>query len=81
MEQLAELSRALRKEGISLVIDLIINHTSNEHEWAQRAIAGDPHYQEMYGIYPDRTIPDAYEKNLREISRMNIPAPSPGLRA
>jgi len=50
-----------------LVIDLIINHTSNEHEWAQRAIAGDPHYQEMYGIYPDRTIPDAYEKNLREI--------------
>jgi glycosidase len=67
MEQLAELSRALRKEGISLVIDLIINHTSNEHEWAQRAIAGDPHYQEMYGIYPDRTIPDAYEKNLREI--------------
>jgi glycosidase len=67
MEQLAELSRALRKEGISLVIDLIINHISNAHEWPRRAIAGDPHYQAMYGIYPDRTIPDAYENNLLEI--------------
>ncbi|MFZ3151110.1 MAG: alpha-amylase family protein [Anaerolineaceae bacterium] len=67
MQQLAELSRALRAEGISLVLDLIINHTANEHDWAKKAKAGDPEYRDMYGIYPDRTIPDAYEKNLREI--------------
>lgn len=67
MAELAELSRALRKEGISLVLDLIINHTSKEHEWAERAKAGEEEYQEMYGIFPDRTIPDAFELNLREI--------------
>ncbi len=67
MHELADLSRALRKEGISLVLDLIINHTSNEHEWAERAKAGEEQYQEMYGIFPDRTIPDMFEKNLREI--------------
>jgi len=67
MAQLAELSRALRVEGISLVLDLVINHTSDEHAWARRAKAGEARYEAMYGIYPDRTIPDLYEVNLREI--------------
>lgn len=67
MAQLAKLSRELRAAGISLVLDLIINHTSNEHEWALKARAGGPDFKEMYGIFPDRTVPDAYEKNLREI--------------
>jgi amylosucrase len=67
MSQLSELSRALRAEGISLVLDLIINHTSDEHAWALKAKTGDEDAQDMYGIYPDRIIPDDYEKNLREI--------------
>ena len=67
MAQLAQLSRALREEGISLVLDLIINHTADAHEWAERAKAGDVRYEAMYGIYPDRTIPDLYERDLREI--------------
>ncbi len=67
MAELAQLSRELREHGISLVLDLVINHTSNEHEWALKAKAGDPDYRDMYGIFPDRTVPDLYEKNLREI--------------
>ena len=67
MAELAQLSRELRAENISLVLDLVINHTSNEHEWALKAKAGDPDYCDMYGIFPDRTVPDLYEKNLREI--------------
>jgi len=67
MAELAQLSRELRAEGISLVLDLVINHTSNEHEWALKAKAGDPDYRDMYGIFPDRTVPDLFEKNLREI--------------
>jgi len=39
----------------------------NEHEWALKAKAGDPDYRDMYGIFPDRTVPDLYEKTLREI--------------
>ena len=67
IEQLAALASELRKEGISLVLDLVFNHTSDEHEWAQRAREGDPDYQEFYWMYPDRQIPNAYEVNLREI--------------
>jgi len=67
MAQLSGLSRALRAEGISLCLDLIINHTASEHEWAELAKSGDPEYREMYGIFPNRKTPDAYEKNLREI--------------
>lgn len=67
MAELAQLSRELRAAGISLVLDLVINHTSDEHDWALKAKAGDPDYRDMYGIFPDRTVPDLYEKNLREI--------------
>jgi glycosidase len=36
MDELAQLSRELRDHGISLVLDLVINHTSNEHEWRSK---------------------------------------------
>ena len=67
MAELAELSAELRREGISLVLDLVFNHTSDEHEWALSALSGDPDYQAYYRIFPDRSMPDAYETNLREI--------------
>jgi len=64
---LIDLGRELRQQGISLVLDLVFNHTSDEHEWAQHALAGDRDYQDYYRMFPDRRMPDAYEKNLREI--------------
>lgn len=67
MEQLASLSRDLRAAGISLVVDLVFNHTSDEHLWAKNAQAGDPDFENFYFIFPDRTMPDAYEHTLREI--------------
>jgi len=67
MEDLRTLAGELRQEGISLVIDFVFNHTSNEHEWALKARAGEQRYQKYYRMFPDRTIPNAYEKTLREI--------------
>ena len=67
MRQLSGLATELQKNGISLVLDFIFNHTSDEHEWAIKAKAGDPEYQAFYFMYPDRKMPDAYETNLREI--------------
>ncbi|NMC53678.1 MAG: amylosucrase [Chloroflexi bacterium] len=67
MKQLAQLSRQLRENGVSLVLDFVFNHTSNEHQWALNAIAGDPEYQDYYFMFPDRQMPNAYERNLREI--------------
>ncbi len=67
MEELSALAGELRKNGISLVLDFVYNHTSDEHEWAQNALAGDPIFQEYFYIFPDRTMPDAYDAHLREI--------------
>jgi amylosucrase len=67
MQQLAGLAGELHAAGISLVVDFVFNHTSNEHAWAQRALAGDPEYQDYYLMFPDRAMPDAYEATLREI--------------
>lgn len=67
MDDLIDLAKELRKNGISLVLDFVFNHTSNEHEWALKAQAGDPTYEGFYWIYPDRQMPDAYEAHLREI--------------
>ncbi len=67
MEELAALAADLRLAGISLVLDFIFNHTSNEHEWARKAVAGDPDFEDFYLIFPDRTMPDAYEQTVREI--------------
>jgi amylosucrase len=67
IEDLVSLADNLRREGISLVLDLVFNHTSDEHDWAQQALAGKLEYQEYYRMFPDRTMPDAYESNMREI--------------
>jgi amylosucrase len=67
MDDLALLAADLRTAGISLVLDFIFNHTSNEHDWARRAVAGDPGYEDFFLIFPDRTMPDQYEQTVREI--------------
>jgi amylosucrase len=65
--QLADLAKELRKAGISLVLDLVFNHTSNEHRWAKKAAEGDQEHSAMYWIFPDRSVPQAFEKSTREI--------------
>jgi len=67
MAELRVLAAELRAQGISLVLDFIINHTSDEHTWAVQAQAGDPEYRSFYYLFPDRTMPDQYERTLREI--------------
>ena len=67
MADLRALAADLRANGISLVVDFIFNHTSNEHQWAKRAAAGEPEFEQYYWIFPDRKMPDAYERTTREI--------------
>lgn len=67
MDDLAALAAELRQAGISLVLDFVFNHTSNQHQWAKNAIDGHPEYRDYYRIFPDRQMPDAYEAHLREI--------------
>jgi glycosidase len=67
MDELIQLARELHREKICLVLDLVFNHTSDEHEWALRAKSGEIEFQEYYRMFPDRRMPDAYEAHLREI--------------
>jgi amylosucrase/maltose alpha-D-glucosyltransferase/alpha-amylase len=67
MEQLRELATDLRHRGISLILDFVFNHTSDEHNWARRALAGEREYQAYYHLFPDRTMPDAYEASMPEV--------------
>lgn len=67
MEEMAELATELRHYGISLVLDFVFNHTSDEHEWAKLALSGEAEFQDYYRMFPDRTLPDAFEKNIRAV--------------
>ena len=67
MDDLQALAADLHERGIALCVDLVLNHTAREHEWARKAVAGEPGYREMYLVYPDRTEPDAYERTLPEV--------------
>ena len=67
IDQLRDLATELRRNSISLVLDMVFNHTSDEHEWAKQAAAGNPEYSAYYWIFPDRSIPDAFESTTREV--------------
>lgn len=67
IEDLRLLADELRSAGISLVLDFVFNHTSEDHDWAKQAQSGVREYQQFYYIFPDRHWPDQYEKSLREI--------------
>jgi amylosucrase len=73
VDDLAALATALRAEGISLVLDLVLNHVAREHRWAEQARAGVARYRDYFYVFPDRTGtpdqpgPDAYERTLLEV--------------
>jgi amylosucrase len=67
MADLEELAGELHRRGAALCVDLVLNHTAREHAWARRAAAGDPAYRDFYLVFPDRTLPDAYERTLPEV--------------
>lgn len=73
-EDVEALAVTLKKRDMLLVLDVVVNHTSDEHEWAQRARRGEKKYQDYYYVFDDRDTPDAYEETMPEI----FPTTSPG---
>jgi amylosucrase/maltose alpha-D-glucosyltransferase/alpha-amylase len=67
MEGLAELATELRHHGMSLTLDFVFNHTSDEHAWAKHALAGEKAYRAYYRMYPNRKMPDAFERSMPEV--------------
>ena len=67
IEDLRGLATTLRSRGISLTLDLVLNHVAAEHAWAVNARAGDAFYRKYFHMFADRTMPDAYERSLPEV--------------
>jgi amylosucrase len=65
---------ALRQRGMSVCVDLVLNHTAKEHDWAMRARAGETRFQDYYWMFDSAEQPQAYEKTLVEV----FPETAPG---
>ena len=74
LQDLKELSEHLRKRDMLMTLDVVVNHTSDQHEWALKAKQGDEKYQKYFYTFPDRDIPDMFEETMPEV----FPETSPG---
>ena len=74
MDDLEALAGACHKKGISLCMDFVMNHTSEDHEWAKKARQGDGEYMSRYFFYDNSYIPSLYEKTVPQV----FPTTAPG---
>lgn len=74
MEDLEDLADCCREEGISICLDFVMNHTSEDHEWARKARQGDPEYQKRYYFYDNYDLPAQFEKTVPQV----FPTTAPG---
>ena len=74
MEDLEKLASACHKKGINLCMDFVMNHTSQDHEWAKKARQGDGEYMSRYFFFDSWNIPAEYEKTVPQV----FPTTAPG---
>ncbi len=74
MEDLESLTSACHEKRINVCMDFVMNHTSEDHEWAKRARQGDGEYMSRYFFYDNYTIPEMYERTVPQV----FPTTAPG---
>lgn len=74
MKDLIELTEKCHEEDINVCMDFVMNHTSEDHEWARRARAGEGKYMSRYFFYDNEEIPEKYEKTVPQV----FPTTAPG---
>jgi len=73
-KDLVNLIQKMNQADMYLMLDIVLNHTSHHHEWAQKAKAGDAYYQDFFYFYENRDIPNQLDQTMPEI----FPESSPG---
>ena len=73
MEDLYALAEDCHERGIAVCLDFVMNHTSEDHEWAKRARAGEKAYQDRYFFYEGWDIPNAYEQTVPQVFHTTAP--------
>ena len=74
MDDLAHLAHECHERGISLCMDFVMNHTSDEHEWARRARDGEGEYMSRYFFCDNQEIIDRYTRDVPQV----FPTTAPG---
>ena len=74
MDDLESLADDCREKGISLCLDFVMNHTSEEHAWARAARAGDEIARGRYFFYDNWDVPNRYEQTVPQV----FPTTAPG---
>ena len=74
MEDLDDLTAACHKKGINVCMDFVMNHTSEDHEWAKKARKGDGEYMSRYFFFDNSYIPSMYENTVPQV----FPTTAPG---
>ncbi len=74
MEDLDSLTAACHKKGINVCMDFVMNHTSEDHEWAKKARQGDGEYMSRYFFFDNGEEPAMYEKTVPQV----FPTTAPG---
>lgn len=74
MEDLAVLTEDCHRKNMNVCMDFVMNHTSEDHEWAKRARQGDGEYMSRYFFYDDYDIPRKYEETVPQV----FPTTAPG---
>ncbi len=73
MEDLESLTAACHKRGINVCMDFVMNHTSEEHEWAKRARRGEGEYMSRYFFFDNFDLPSRYEKCVPQVFPVTAP--------
>ncbi|WP_061598680.1 alpha,alpha-phosphotrehalase [Streptococcus oralis] len=55
MADFEEMVRVGKEHKIDFMLDMVLNHCSTEHEWFQKALAGDQYYQDFFFIQDQPT--------------------------
>ncbi|WP_286151922.1 alpha-amylase family glycosyl hydrolase [Sporofaciens musculi] len=74
MEDLESLTAACHKKDINVCMDFVMNHTSEDHEWAKKARQGIGEYMSRYFFFDNYSIPAQYEKTVPQV----FPTTAPG---
>ncbi|MEX2280172.1 MAG: alpha-amylase family glycosyl hydrolase, partial [Acidimicrobiia bacterium] len=67
MADLATAIDDLAEAGVGIVLDVVLNHTSSGHRWAEAAQGGDSEFRAYYHMYDDRSVPDQIASHLRSV--------------
>ena len=73
MEDLEHLTAACHKKNMNVCMDFVMNHTSEDHEWARRARAGEGEYMSRYFFFDNAQIPDQFESTVPQVFPRNAP--------